>query len=47
MMVTQGFAFGQYQVRIATALYGLAALFPFSILAFGFGNLISNLIMGA
>ncbi|WP_251442900.1 QueT transporter family protein [Veillonella intestinalis] len=46
MMVTQGFAFGQYQVRIATALYGLAALFPFSILAFGFGNLISNLIMG-
>ena len=33
MMMTQGFAFGQYQVRIATALYGLAALFPFSVLA--------------
>lgn len=46
MMLTQGFAFGQYQVRIATALYGLAALFPFSVLAFGIGNLVSNLLMG-
>lgn len=46
MMMTQGFAFGQYQVRIATALYGLAALFPFSVLAFGIGNLVSNLLMG-
>lgn len=46
MMATQGFAFGQYQVRIATALYGLAALFPFSVPVFGLANLISNLIMG-
>lgn len=46
MVVTQGFAFGQYQVRIATSLYGLSALFPFSILSFGFANLISNTIMG-
>ena len=45
-MMTQGFAFGQYQVRIATAIYGLAALFPFSALAFGIGNLGSNLLMG-
>ena len=27
MMCTQTFAFGQYQIRIATALYGLSALF--------------------
>lgn len=46
MMATQGFAFGQYQVRIATALYGLAALFPFSVPVFGLANLISNMIMG-
>lgn len=29
MMCTQTFAFGQYQVRIATAMYGLSAIFPF------------------
>ena len=32
MMCTQSFAFGQYQIRIATALYGLSAIFPFLIL---------------
>ncbi|MDY3974031.1 QueT transporter family protein [uncultured Veillonella sp.] len=46
MLVTQGFAFGQYQIRIATALYGLAALFPFTVVVFGLANLISNFIMG-
>lgn len=46
MMTTQGFAFGQYQVRVATALYGLAALFPFSVVVLGLANLLSNLIMG-
>ena len=30
MMCTQSFAFGQYQIRIATALYGLSAIFPVS-----------------
>lgn len=35
MMCTQSFAFGQYQVRIATALYGLSAIFPFLIIPFG------------
>ena len=29
MLCTQSFAFGQYQVRIATALYGLSYIFPF------------------
>ncbi|MBS4914208.1 MAG: QueT transporter family protein [Veillonella sp.] len=46
MLITQGFAFGQYQVRIATALYGLASLFPFTVIVFGLANLISNFIMG-
>lgn len=46
MLITQGFAFGQYQVRIATALYGLASLFPFTVVVFGLANLISNFIMG-
>lgn len=46
MMCTQNFAFGQYQVRIATALYSLSALFPFLIVPFGIANVISNTIMG-
>lgn len=32
MICTQTFAFGQYQIRIATALYSLSAIFPFLIL---------------
>ena len=28
MYITQSFAFGQYQVRIATAIYSTAYLFP-------------------
>lgn len=31
MLYTQNFAFGQYQIRIATGLYGLAALYPFLV----------------
>ena len=46
MMCTQTFAFGQYQIRIATALYGLSALFPFLILPFGLANVLSNTLMG-
>ena len=46
MMCTQSFAFGQYQIRIATAMYGLSALFPFLILPFGLANVVSNTIMG-
>ncbi|WP_127135882.1 QueT transporter family protein [Veillonella sp. 3913] len=46
MIGTQGFAFGQYQVRIATALYGLSAIFPFTIPAFSIANFVSNTVMG-
>ena len=46
MLCTQSFAFGQYQVRIATALYGLSYIFPFLVFPFGIANVISNLVMG-
>lgn len=46
MACTQSFAFGQYQVRIATALYSLSALFPFLVVPFGVANVISNAVMG-
>lgn len=46
MLCTQSFAFGQYQVRIATALYGLSAIFPFLIIPFGLVNVIANTLMG-
>ncbi|SMC20732.1 Uncharacterized membrane protein [Clostridium acidisoli DSM 12555] len=46
MYFTQGFAFGQYQIRIATALYALGGIYPFLILPMGLSNLISNTLMG-
>lgn len=46
MFYTQSFAFGQYQVRIATALYSLSAIFPFLVVPMGIANLISNTVMG-
>ena len=46
MVCTQSFAFGQYQVRIATALYGLSALFPFLIIPSCIANVLSNTLMG-
>ena len=46
MYLTQSFAFLQYQVRIATAIYALAYLFPFLVLPLGISNLLSNLLMG-
>ncbi|CUH97562.1 putative membrane protein [Propionispora sp. 2/2-37] len=46
MFLTQGFAFGQFQIRIATALYILSAIYPFLILPLGLANLISNTLMG-
>ena len=45
MICTQTFAFGQYQIRIATALYGLSAVFPFLIIPFGVANMLSNILM--
>lgn len=46
MFLTQSFAFGQFQIRIATALYALAFLFPFLVVPFGLANLLSNLLFG-
>ncbi len=46
MLFTQSFAFGQYQIRIATALYGLSAIFPFLIVPLALANMLSNIIMG-
>ncbi len=46
MFLTQGFAFGQYQIRIATSIYALSAIFPFLILPMGLSNLLSNTLMG-
>lgn len=46
MFFTQSFAFGQYQVRIATSLYALAAINPVFIIPLGAANFLSNTIMG-
>lgn len=46
MFLTQSFAFGQYQVRIATSVYALAAIYPFLIIPLGLANFLSNTVMG-
>lgn len=46
MLLTQGFAFGQFQIRIATALYSLAAIYPFLVVPLAVSNMLSNLLMG-
>ena len=46
MAVSAGFAFGQYQVRIATALYALAGVFPFLTVPLGLANFLSNALLG-
>jgi len=46
MFFTQSFAFLQYQVRIATAIYSVAYLFPFLVVPLGLANLLSNMLMG-
>jgi hypothetical protein len=46
MYFTQSFAFGQYQVRIATALYSLTGIFPFLVVPLGMSNALSNTLMG-
>lgn len=43
---TQSFSFGAYQIRIVTALYALAYLFPFLVLPLGFANFIANFLFG-
>lgn len=46
MYYTQGFAFGEYQFRIATSLYAFAYFFPFLVLPMGLANMLSNMLMG-
>lgn len=46
LYVTQGFSFGAYQIRIATALYALAYLYPFLVVPLGLANLIGNFLFG-
>lgn len=46
MYFTQSFAFGQYQIRIATSIYALAAIYPFLIVPLGIANFLSNMLMG-
>ena len=46
MYLTQSFSFGQYQMRVATSLYAMAAIHPFLIVPLGVSNLLSNMIFG-
>lgn len=46
MYLTQGFAFGQYQIRIATSFYALSGIYPFLVLPLAVGNMVSNILMG-
>jgi uncharacterized membrane protein len=46
MYFTQGFAFYQNQVRIATSLYALASINPILIIPLGIANLLSNTLFG-
>lgn len=47
MYITQNFAFGAYQIRIATSLYALGYIFPFLCIPMGLANALSNLLMGS
>lgn len=46
MYFTSGFAFGQYQIRIATSLYALSAVYPFLIIPLALANMLSNMLLG-
>lgn len=46
MYLTQSFAFGAVQVRIATALYALAYNYPFLVIPMGVANFLSNMLGG-
>ena len=46
MFLTQSFAFGSVQIRIATAIYSLSYLFPFLVLPLGLANGLGNLLGG-
>lgn len=46
MHLTQSISFGQYQMRVATSLYALTAIYPFLVIPLGMANLLSNLFFG-
>jgi len=46
MYFTQTFAFEAIQVRLATSIYSLGAMFPFLIIPLGLANALSNLLFG-
>lgn len=46
MYFTQSFAFGAYQIRIATSMYALAYIYPFLVIPLGLANFVSNLLGG-
>ena len=46
MFFSQSFSFGQYQIRIATALYVLAAPFPWLVIPLSLANMLSNILFG-
>ncbi|SFU58345.1 Uncharacterized membrane protein [Clostridium sp. DSM 8431] len=46
MTITQSFAFGAIQVRIATSMYAFAYIYPFLVLPLGLANIISNMVLG-
>ncbi|MCH5186349.1 MAG: QueT transporter family protein [Oscillospiraceae bacterium] len=46
MYFTQSFAFGAYQIRIATSLYSLSYLFPFMVIPLSLANCIGNILGG-
>jgi len=46
MFATQWFAFGPYQIRVATAIYAMAYPFPFLVLPLALANSFSNMLGG-
>jgi len=44
MFVTQGFASGEVQIRIATSFYALSYCFPFLVLPLALANSLSNFL---
>lgn len=46
MYFSQSISFGQYQIRLATSLYGLVFSFPFLCIPLGIANMLSNILFG-
>lgn len=46
LYVTQSISFGPYQIRIATALYALAFMYPFLVVPMGIANFAANFLFG-